>query len=84
MKEEQTKIPAQKTISELVAGIVQSCMDDPKTLPQGYRDLEMWYNAQPLEGRKEAIPAIKKKIENGKLTLDALFGQFQLISQRDL
>lgn len=82
--EEQPKTPAEKLLPELIGGFVQSCMEDPRKLQQCYRELALWYESQPTEGRRELIPQIRKKIEAARLTTEALYGQFQMISQRDL
>jgi|SRR5580698_915705 hypothetical protein len=47
------------------------------------RDMRIWYDAQPVEGRKEAARSNRKTLENFKLVAESFFQEMMTISAQD-
>jgi len=76
--------PSLATLPTLIGGFVTKVMQDPGTLNGCADELRMWYDAQPLENRKQLIADARKAIETAKLTTEWLFSQYQMIASKDM
>ena len=47
------------------------------------REMRIWYDAQPVEGRKEAARSNRKTLENFKLVAESFFQEMMTISAQD-
>lgn len=76
--------PAQKTFAELMGGIMAAVMADHRLMPQAKSDLEMWYNAQDLDNRKEIARKVKAEFEYSKGILESAYHHFMNIAFQDM
>ncbi len=54
------------------------------TIASSIRRLRIWYDAQPVDGRKELARANRKAMENFKLIAEQFFQEMMSISAQDI
>ena len=72
------------TFSEIMGHIVTTVLKDRMLMPQAKRELEMWYNAQPLEGRKDLARKTKQEFEYARGIIESAFHHFMSAAYQDL
>ena len=75
--------PAQMSQPELLGNLVRRTLENPADISKVKRDLIIWYNAQPLENRKQMASDALKVMDKLKLTSESLYQTFVEISMLD-
>jgi hypothetical protein len=75
--------PAKAELPVLMGRIMQACLYDRTAMPQAKRDLTVWYNAQPLENRKETARDFRRAMETAKLVTESLYSVAVEVSMGD-
>lgn len=81
--EQQPAGPAQMDQPTLCGMLVREALLNPASMPQVKRNLIIWYNAQPLENRKDMARVALKTMDQLKLVAESLYQTFVEISMAD-
>jgi hypothetical protein len=89
---EQEQPTPPKTLPQLMGDITQDLLTalqgtdtgaKQRAIADGIRRLRIWYDAQPVDGRRELARASRKNMENFKLVAEQFFQEMMSISAQD-
>ena len=75
--------PAQKTFPQIMGQIVTMVLADRTLMPQAKREFEIWYNAQPIDGRSALAKQFKLEFEYTKGIVESTFHHFMSVAYMD-
>ena len=91
--EENVTTPRPTTLPELLGRMTETLLtalqgDQPAPKQQAIqgclRDMRIWYDSQPVEGRKELAKAARKQLEQFKLVGEQFFQEMMTITAQDV
>ena len=75
---------AQMSFADFYGYAMQKTMGDKRMVNDVIKELQMWYHAQPLEGRAQLARDISTDLEKGMSIAHSLFVSFRQIAMGDL
>lgn len=92
-KPEPEATPEPTTLAQLLGRMTETLMTAlqgstpaPKqaAIQQCLREMRIWYDAQPVEGRKELARSARKQLEQFKMVGEQFFQEMMTISAQDI